>query len=166
VCAAAAKGGRFNSSSIFLVKADSHHLDIAATAGPTADNARRLKISIDETRPEGQGLCGVSFRTRQASAINDFDVDPRMRAFRDAIQRDNAASGAALPLFVNARTVGAMLFISSERNAFSPELVELLQRLADNVSFAMENFDCRRKGESRRAEGAALAHAGGAERDQ
>ncbi len=141
VCAAAAKGGRFNSSSIFLAKADSHYLDIVATAGPTADNARRLKISIDETRPEGRGLCGVAFRTRQASAINDFDVDPRMRAFRDAIQRDNAASGAALPLFVNAQVVGAMLFISSERDTFSPEFVELLQRLADNVSFAMENFD-------------------------
>ena len=37
--------------------------------------------------------------------------------------------------------VGAMLFISSERDTFSPEFVELLQRLADNVSFAMENFD-------------------------
>ena len=141
VCAAAAKGGRFNSSSIFLAKADSHYLNIAATAGPTADNARRLKISIDETRPEGQGLCGVAFRTRQASAINDFDVAPRMEAFRDVIRSDHAASGAALPLFVNARTVGAMLFISSERDTFSPEFVELLQRLADNVSFAMENFD-------------------------
>ncbi len=33
------------------------------------------------------------------------------------------------------------MFLSSELGAFSPELIELLQRLADNVSFALENFD-------------------------
>jgi diguanylate cyclase (GGDEF)-like protein len=34
-----------------------------------------------------------------------------------------------------------MLFLSAEINTFTPEFVELLQRLADNVSFALENFD-------------------------
>jgi diguanylate cyclase (GGDEF)-like protein len=34
-----------------------------------------------------------------------------------------------------------MLFISSVIDTFTPEFVELLQRLADNVSFALENFD-------------------------
>ena len=34
-----------------------------------------------------------------------------------------------------------MLFISSEKDTFTPEFAELLQRLADNVSFALENFD-------------------------
>jgi diguanylate cyclase (GGDEF)-like protein len=31
--------------------------------------------------------------------------------------------------------------LSAEINTFTPEFVELLQRLADNVSFALENFD-------------------------
>ena len=34
-----------------------------------------------------------------------------------------------------------MFFISSEKHTFTPEFAELLQRLADNVSFALENFD-------------------------
>ena len=34
-----------------------------------------------------------------------------------------------------------MLFLSAEKDTFTPEFVELLQRLADNVSFALENFD-------------------------
>ena len=34
-----------------------------------------------------------------------------------------------------------MLFISTETDTFTPEFAELLQRLADNVSFALENFD-------------------------
>ena len=50
-------------------------------------------------------------------------------------------SGAAFPLFVSGQVVGVMLFISAEKDTFTPEFAELLQRLADNVSFALENFD-------------------------
>ena len=34
-----------------------------------------------------------------------------------------------------------LLFISRDRDAFTPDLVELLARLAENVSFALDNFD-------------------------
>jgi len=34
-----------------------------------------------------------------------------------------------------------MIYISTEQDTFTPEFAELLQRLADNVSFALENFD-------------------------
>ena len=50
-------------------------------------------------------------------------------------------SGAAFPLLVCSRAVGVMFFISSERNTFTPEFAELLQRLTDNVSFAIATFD-------------------------
>ena len=34
-----------------------------------------------------------------------------------------------------------MSFMSLEKDTFTPEFAELLQRLVDNVSFALENFD-------------------------
>ena len=34
-----------------------------------------------------------------------------------------------------------MIFMAIEKDTFTPEFAELLQRLADNVSFALENFD-------------------------
>ena len=42
---------------------------------------------------------------------------------------------------VSGRAVGVMFFISSEKETFTPEFAELLQRLADNVSFAIATFD-------------------------
>ena len=50
-------------------------------------------------------------------------------------------SGAAFPLFVRGQVVGVMIYVSIEKDTFTPEFAELLQRLADNVSFALENFD-------------------------
>jgi diguanylate cyclase (GGDEF)-like protein len=141
VCEAAAKGGRFNSASILLPRPESARLDVIASAGPTAANARRLNVYTSEAYPEGRGLCGTAFRTRRSSLSNDFPNDPRGRAFHQVIQSDGARSGAAFPLLVGGEPVGVMLFISSELNTFTPEFTELLQRLADNVSFALASFD-------------------------
>jgi len=141
VCEAAAKGGRFNSVSILLSPAGSDYFAMAASAGPTAHNARRLKVSTNAAHPEGCGVCGTAFRARKASVANDFVTDPRGSAFRPAIRSDGARSGAAFPLLVEGQPVGVMLFISSELNTFTAEFTELLQRLADNVSFALGNFN-------------------------
>jgi diguanylate cyclase (GGDEF)-like protein len=141
VCEAAAKGGRFNSTSIMLARSDSDYTDMVAVAGPTAGNMSRVKVSINADHPEGRGLCGNAFRSRQASIANDLRADPRGSAFQQFIHSDGAMSGAAFPLLVSGQAVGVMFFVSSEKDTFTPEFAEMLQRLTDNVSFAIGNFD-------------------------
>ncbi len=141
VCEAAAKGGRFNSTGILLARSDSDFADMAAVAGPTAANMRQVRVSINADHPEGRGLFGNAFRSRQACISNDLRADPRGVAFRQFVHADGARSGAAFPLMVSGQPVGVMFFISSEKDTFTPEFAELLQRLTDNVSFALENFD-------------------------
>ncbi len=141
VCEAAAKGGRFNSTSIMLARSDSDYTDMVAVAGPTADNMRRVKVSTNADQPEGRGLCGNAFRTRRACIGNDLRADPRGSAFHQFIHSDGAMSGAAFPLLVSGKAVGVMFFISSEKNTFTPEFAELLQRLTENVSFAIGTYD-------------------------
>lgn len=141
VCSAAAQGGRFNSTSILLVRPDSDSFNMVASAGPTADNARRLRVSISPAVPEGRGVCGTAFRSGRACINNNFLEGPQNGAFDQVIKSDGARSGAGLPLLVDGRPVGVMLFISSRTDTFTPEFAELLQRLADNVSFALESFD-------------------------
>jgi len=62
-------------------------------------------------------------------------------------------SGAGLPLLRNDDAVGVLLFLSSEPDTFTTEFMKLLERLADNVSFAMEMLereDARRAAEQAR----------------
>ena len=141
VCEAAVHGGKFNATIIGLAEPGADFLRIVATAGPTAEMSRTVRLAITEAHPEGRGLSGTAFRTRQPCISNDYLADERGAAFRDRAHERNAKSCAALPLLSRGEAAGILLFISSERNAFTPELVELLQRLAENVSFALENFD-------------------------
>jgi diguanylate cyclase (GGDEF)-like protein len=141
VCAAAANGGKFSSTTIALAEPNSEFLRIAASDGPTANQMRGLKFATTDARPEGRGMTGTAFRTRQPCVSNDFLAEERTRPWHDSARRSGAQSCAALPLLNDGRVDGVIIFNSLEKGAFTPEFVELLQRLADNVSFALENFD-------------------------
>lgn len=141
VCDASVLGGNFTSTTIALARADDSCLEIVATAGPDRDRARTVQLSIDPAKPEGSGLSGMAFRSRQACISNDYLGDSRLVHFFDVIQKGGSRSGAAFPLMKNKESIGVLLFFSSELDVFTTELVPLLQRLAENVSFALENFD-------------------------
>jgi diguanylate cyclase (GGDEF)-like protein len=139
VCDAAVNGAKFTSATIGMVEPENEFFRIAATAGPDARKLKDVRLAVTASRPEGRGLTGTAFRTGIPCIINDYEADPRTNPWRVSYSGTN--SGAGLPLFSNGQVVGVLLFLSNERNTFTPEFVELLQRLADNVSFALENFD-------------------------
>jgi diguanylate cyclase (GGDEF)-like protein len=141
VCEAAANGGKFTATTIALASPNSDHLDIVASAGPTADNAHEISMSVNAAHPEGRGISGMAFRSGHACIINDYLSDPRSQAFHARARRVGVNSGAAFPLFARGQVAGIIVFVAVEKDTFTPEFAELLQRLADNVSFALGNFD-------------------------
>jgi diguanylate cyclase (GGDEF)-like protein len=141
VCAAAADGAKFASTVIAMAREDSDLLDIVAAAGPTAAAARTARFSIREADPEPRGLCATAFLSGRPCISNDYLADPRGAAFHAIARRDGTRSAAVFPLFSRGEAVGVIDFISVELDAFTPEFTALLQRLADNISFALDNFD-------------------------
>ena len=139
VCEAVVDGAKFTSTTIALAQSDSNLLKTVATTGPTAAYIRTLKFSTSADRPEGRGLTGTAFRTGQPSISNDFQADSRTTHWHGSTT--GTKSGAGLPLQIAGKPVGVFLFLSSECGTFTPDLVELLRRLAENVSFALESFD-------------------------
>lgn len=149
VCEAAIKGGKFNMASVLIPDA-SGHMRAAASAGTIASVIKDIRISANETVSEGKGLAGTAFRTGQACISNDFLLDERTRAWHDIATLQSVASAAAYPLLTNKACTAVLLFYSSEKNPFDEEMIELLQGMADNVSFALDNFyheDQRREAE-------------------
>jgi diguanylate cyclase (GGDEF)-like protein len=141
VCEAASRGGKFTSTAISLVRPGQDFLDIVAAAGPTGQTTKNLKLSVLEELPEGRGISGTAFRSGKACISNDYLSDSRGTLFHDSIRRDGAKAVAAFPLFSGGGPVGILHFAAAERDEFTPGVVELLQRLADNISFALDNFD-------------------------
>jgi diguanylate cyclase (GGDEF)-like protein len=141
VCEAAASGGKFTSTSIGMVRPGKDFLEIVAAAGPIAQLARKVKLSVSEDHPEGRGISGIAFRSRKPCISNDYLADPRGTTFLGSIGSDGARAVAAFPLFSRGEPVGILLFVAAELDTFTPGFADLLQRLADNISFALHNFD-------------------------
>jgi diguanylate cyclase (GGDEF)-like protein len=142
VCEAAVVGGHFTATTIAVAKPDAEFLETVASAGPDRERARSVRLSIDATRPEGQGITGTAFRTGRPCISNDYLADFGSDGyFFNAVRDSGTRSGAGLPLLKHGKAVGVLLFLSSELGVFSAELIELLQRLADNISYALGNFD-------------------------
>lgn len=150
VCEAAVNGGQFTATSVAIAEPGSDFLRVVAASGPGAEATKAAKVATSAAYPEGRGLTGTAYRTRQPCVSNDYLADRSRSAFHNVVRSTGARSGAALPLLGRGKVAGVLLFLSTELDAFTPELVELLQRLAENVSFGIENFD--RADERQRAE--------------
>lgn len=154
VCDAAVEGGKFRLAAVLHPEAQGSWLKIAATAGVAVavEQMRMARISVDPDVPEGQGSVGIAFRTGKTWTCNDFLNDERTRPWHEMARAGGALSSAAVPFLRDGRVAGVLLFFSHEKDAFDEGIVRLLERLTENVSFALDSFERenhRREAEAR-----------------
>lgn len=139
VCDAAIKGGKFAVAAIFAID-NTQHLRPVAYAGDHGPGLLEVIVPITQEKAEGRGIIGTAFHTQSACISNDFLADSRTSAWHQIGAGGSVASAAAFPLMCADKPVAVLLFYSSEEGVFDEEIVALLQSMADNVSFALENF--------------------------
>jgi len=140
VCAAATGSGLIMIAAVLVPDADpGGFLRVAASSSPSP--LPTLRISVDASRPEGRGMAGTSFQTRQACVSPDLQADARFAPWRAAQAASGVRSGAAVPLVHGGTPLGVLLFYSPLRGAFGDATVRLLERMAENVCYALEGFE-------------------------
>ena len=141
VCHAAVDGEKFWAMAILLPASDSSELKVVAVAGTQAEKiGGDIGISYDPTLAQGQGMAGRAFREGRSFVSNDFLDDERTLVWHGAARRDGVRSGAAVPLIHEKRVIGVTIFYSADKNAFDCGTIELIERTARNISFALDNF--------------------------
>ena len=141
VCEAAVHGGGLKSAAALLPESD-HWLRIVAVSGmasgmPVPD----LRISINPLEERGQGLAGSAFRSGMTAWTNDFQNDPRMRPWLRDNLGSNLGAAAAVPIIRSGKSVGVFLFFIEASGAITREVLDLLERMVENVAFALDMFD-------------------------
>ncbi len=140
-CEAAWTGGMFTQTSIAILRSGTDVLDMVAYAGPDQRTPRTVRLSVDPHRPEGSGLSGRAFRSMQPCVSNDYCNDPRLAYFHELVRNGGNKSSAAFPLIMSGQSMGVLQFFATELDAFTPPLIDVMTRVAANISFALENFD-------------------------
>ena len=120
-----------------------------AHAGVTDGYLDDLRISVRDV-PEGRGPTGTAARERRHMLVTDIATDERMAPWREAALARGYRSSAAFPLVLDDRCVAVLTAYASEPGFFDEQQVELLDRMAADLSFAAEAME--REERSRTAE--------------
>jgi PAS domain S-box-containing protein len=131
---------KFQMSWIGLFNEQTGTVEPVAHAGVINDYLEHMKISM-VNNPEGGGPTGTALREGHSVICSDIEHDESMRPWRAKALALGYRSFAAIPLYVFHKTIGTMSFYSSEPHFFSDDEIQLLEKLATDISFALESLE-------------------------
>src|SRR6202035_345548 len=141
VCDAAVNSGESIATVAFLAEPASTWLKPVAGTGEIVELITRTRFSIDPDNVYGTGVCGNAFRTQKPCINHDILNSVQGQPWQQAGRETGVVACIALPLVKAGMSVGVLMFFVSKSWAMDQEIVALLARMAENVSFALENFD-------------------------
>ena len=109
----------------------------AAFAGFEEDYLKSITVTWDDSET-GIGPAGTAIRTGQPFVCRDIMNDSTFAPWRKEAVKRGYASVIALPLINEKIVFGSLNIYASEPGAFTSEEIELLVRLANNISFGVE----------------------------
>jgi PAS domain S-box-containing protein len=100
----------------------------------------RARISVYQGAPEGRGPVGQCVRKGRPVACNDFHGDPTTAPWRDVTLPAGINAVASFPVFQEGRTVAVLAIYSRQAGVFDEETMGLLGKIAESVSFGLDNL--------------------------
>jgi PAS domain S-box-containing protein len=113
-----------------------------AFAGFDEEYVKSLSITWEDT-DRGRGPSGTAIRTGKPVACHNMTTDPNFTPWREEALRRGYASSLAVPLIAEGTAFGVITIYSCAGDPFSPEEVELISRLADDVSLGIQTIRLR-----------------------
>ena len=150
ICDASVRGGKSLATAVLLAEPDSPWLKAVAGSGDVMELVKITRFSTDPDSPYGSGVVGQAFRNRKLAINADILNSEQGRPWREAGLAVNAVACAAAPLTKRGQSIGVLMIFFGRSWAADEEIMALLARLAENISFALDNFD--REDERIRAE--------------
>ncbi len=117
--------------------------------GTGADTLQNVWVSPSAAVPEGHGPFGTAWREQRNVVVNHFLENPIANPWKDQAVRHGWGSVGAFPIIRARRPVAILVVYHEHPDAFDDDVIRLLDEMARDISFALDNFD--REDERRRA---------------
>ncbi len=145
MCRAVTEVGGYRMAWVGTVEHDAAKtVQLVASAGDGADRlATRLELTWAEV-PFGQGTTGRAIRSGQPATTRNIWDHPNMVGLAEFAQEYGVVSAATFPLKDASGVFAVLLLYAADANAFDAEELELLQKLADDLSYGFVALRHRR----------------------
>jgi PAS domain S-box-containing protein len=136
VCRACVELGGFALAWVGLADREAQRIVAAHAFGPAIEHVQGLNIST----ATGRGPAALAYRERRVFICNDIVADPTAEPWRARAVRHGLAAAISLPICQGGEAIGALLVYATQTNVFEGEAVSVLEKMAENISFAMDKF--------------------------
>ena len=135
-CRIAVDSGGFDMAWVGEVDAETRLIRPVAAQGRVASYLDGIRVSIDDV-PEGRGPTGRAMRDLRPSVCTDIGRHPDMGPWKDRALKAGFGASAAFPLMTLGEPSHVYSIYAHEAGWFTEEQVALLERLAEDLSFAL-----------------------------
>lgn len=139
ICNAAVTYGDFIMAWVGLVDDATRTVKPVCHYGAENGYLTNIDISIDDV-PSGHGPTGTAIRDNCVSFVNDYANDARTLPWRAAALQRGFRCAAGLPLRFGDEVIGALTLYADEPEFFDADQLNLLEEMATDVSFALNNI--------------------------
>ncbi|OGA25690.1 MAG: hypothetical protein A3I02_09765 [Betaproteobacteria bacterium RIFCSPLOWO2_02_FULL_67_26] len=140
VCHVAVTHGGFKLALLRLLDEATGEARLAAWVAYQGHLIDQAHLSHSIKASVARGPVGTALREGRHEVRNDFAAGGLQGPSRLA-KKEGFRSGAAFPLKIEGKVVGALSLYAGEAGYFDDTLIGLLLKLADNVSFAIDKFE-------------------------
>ncbi|HEY3307315.1 MAG TPA: PAS domain S-box protein [Desulfuromonadaceae bacterium] len=146
VCRITIENGEFRLAWIGLIRKADEKQQIVASHGETSYLEELLIIPPNDAK-KGKGSSAFALRTEDLYICNDFLHDPATTPRHENARLHHLKASASIALKMKNKVIGTLNLYASETGFFDSQLIDLIQQMAADISFALENFerDERRK---------------------
>jgi signal transduction histidine kinase len=139
-CRIAVESGVFRMAWIGLLDRDSGAVVPVAQAGHVDGYLDNFDVNIyDEIT--GNGPTGRAIKTGSSVACADIIGDPRMAPWRDEALKRGYRASLVSPLKQSDQIIGAFCLYLNEVGALNSDVIQLLDNLAEDISFTLDFID-------------------------
>ncbi len=110
-----------------------------AWAGPAEDFLQGSGFALGSGSPERHGPTAVAVQTGRRCVINDCESDPATAPWRERAKLLGTQAVAAFPFLQGERVVGALTLHTATKGFFDAKLIELIEEMTRDISFALDN---------------------------
>jgi diguanylate cyclase (GGDEF)-like protein/PAS domain S-box-containing protein len=141
VCRCSVNFGGMKMAWVGQLDEESQQILPVAVYGNGIDYVDGLIVSADASLPEGLGPTGSALRCNQTIMVNDFSNDPITSIWHEKAKAFGWGSCISIPIQRNQKPFAVLNVYHENINAFDDEAIALLQEMAGDISFALDNFD-------------------------
>ena len=139
-CAIAVRQGHFRSALLWWINPEAPTVAERAAFATYSNLQINPRASIDLNAPESYSPTICALAEGKIDTCNDIRNDPRIHWHPSSTAWRGIDSCAAFPLRENGRLAGALSLYASQTGAFDPDAVNLLTRIAADLSYALDDF--------------------------